>query len=122
MARLGKRIDTGLKPGDLCYRVVLYVPPEGPDVWRVESATVQTASDRMITFCGYRFGMSRQRFPPESLGWLFFRTSDEALAAFVKRQTDEIAALERRIEEARTARTWATVELAELRKDRGDAQ
>lgn len=113
--KLGRFVDTGLKPGDRCYKVVLHIQPDDkPDEWRVESRTIKTASERMITFEGerYNFGSSRRQWSPTSLGSYFFRTPREAVEAFRVARLEEIKVLHRRIDEAAQAIAWADGQLA----------
>lgn len=103
-----KETKPQLKPGDLVYRVVDYdLPTDEPHTWRVETATVVTASDRQITLSGAsKIKLSGQRFKPYSLGLLFFITEEQAVTDFLARQRKEVESAERAIDEAMRAMTW----------------
>lgn len=101
-------MKTKLKPGDLVYRVVSYdLPTNEPHTWRVETATVVTASDRQITLSGAsKIKLSGQRFKPNALGVLFFIVEEQAVTHFLSLQRKQVESAERAIDEAIRAMAW----------------
>jgi hypothetical protein len=96
-----------LKPGDSLYHVTEYDHPNiRQHTWIVTQETVDVVfKDGRFSFKRSFGGRQIQR--ADAMGRRFHRTVEAAMDAFAAEQRDKIASLQRQIDEAHRAITWA---------------